>query len=218
MYQTYKRARRLARRVLDSNPIPAFRGLYQGFLLRSGWWRSVRENLAVDAAGQPLPWFTYPAISFITPRIRANMKVFEFGSGASTLWWAQRVRKVVACEHYASWVEKLRAQAPANVTIHHVELVPNGDYCRTAARSDEQFDIIVIDGRDRVNCALNSIGSLKPGGVIIWDNADRDKYQRGYDYLMSNGFRRIDFTGLGPIMYEPWSTAVFYRRENCLGI
>lgn len=218
MYHTYKRARRFARRMLDSNPVPAFRGLYQGFLLKSGWCRSVRENLAVDAAGQPLPWFTYPAIAFLSPRVRPAMRVFEFGAGASTLWWAKRVREVVACEHYASWVEKLRAEAPGNVTLRHVELESDGDYCRTAARCGERFDVIVIDGRDRVNCALHSVEALSDAGVIIWDNADRAKYQRGYDFLTERGFRRIDFTGLGPIMCEPWTTAVFYRDGNCLGI
>jgi hypothetical protein len=81
-----------------------------------------------------------------------------------------------------------------------------------------EFDIVVIDGRDRVSCARNSLGALKPDGVIVWDNADREEYRPGYQFLESNGFRRLDFAGLGPLNAYQSTTAVFYRDSNCLGI
>jgi hypothetical protein len=80
------------------------------------------------------------------------------------------------------------------------------------------FDAIVIDGRDRVNCCKNSLGALKAAGVIIWDNSERPDYQEGYDFLINNGFKRIDFGGIGPINPDAWCTSVFYRSNNCLGI
>jgi hypothetical protein len=80
------------------------------------------------------------------------------------------------------------------------------------------FDIIVIDGRDRVNCAKNSLGALKEDGVIIWDNSERSKYAEGYAFLKDNGFKRIEFTGIGPVNSFAWSTTVFYRNKNCLAI
>ncbi|HAY39752.1 MAG TPA: FkbM family methyltransferase, partial [Desulfobacteraceae bacterium] len=80
------------------------------------------------------------------------------------------------------------------------------------------FNIIVIDGRDRVNCAKNSLKALKGDGVIIWDNSEREYYQEGYSYLIQNGFRRLDFEGLGPIGIREWCTSIFYRDNNCFEI
>ena len=101
--------------------------------------------------------------------------------------------------------------------LHH-ELVHGGEYSKTILRYNNAFDIIVIDGRDRVNCARNCLGALKDNGVVIWDNSDRDKYEEGYAYLVQNGFNRLDFDGLGPINCDGWRTSVFYRQNNCLGI
>ena len=81
-----------------------------------------------------------------------------------------------------------------------------------------EFDCVVIDGRDRVNCARHALGALTAGGVIVWDNSDRDCYQEGFDFLRDHGFRRIDFWGLGPINAYPWCTSIFYRDGNCLGL
>jgi hypothetical protein len=36
--------------------------------------------------------------------------------------------------------------------------------------------------------------------------------------LLKNDFRRLDFTGLGPINASPWCTSIFYRRKNCFDI
>lgn len=42
---------------------------------------------------------------------------------------------------------------------------------------------MVIDGRNRVACAHECITELSENGVIISDNTDRLKYQKGYDRL-----------------------------------
>ena len=66
-------------------------------------------------------------------------------------------------------------------------------YAGEIAAYPGQFDILVIDGRDRVNCIKNGIGALRPGGVVIWDNSDREEYRSGYDLLTAAGFGRLDF-------------------------
>jgi hypothetical protein len=183
-----------------------------------GWIRSRRTKRPVDRRGRPIPWYTYPAIEFVRPRLRPTMRVFEFGSGNSTLWWADRVAAVMSVEHNPAWATKMAAQVPPNVTYLHVPLEPNGAYCRAAQSAPDAFDIIVIDGRDRVNCAREGLASLRSDGVIIWDNSDRLKYRPGFEYLEEHGFRRIQFSGHGPINAHSWETSVFYRSENCFGI
>lgn len=41
---------------------------------------------------------------------------------------------------------------------------------------DNHFDFILIDGRARVECALNAIPKLKDGGILVLDNSDRRRY------------------------------------------
>ena len=197
-------------------------GLYslkvRGPLLEDGWFASFDQRRSVDREGNPIPYITYPALEFLTRRIRPEMSVFEYGSGASTLWWASRVAEVIACEHNEEWYQEIAAQAPSNVTLLHVPLEYGGAYCQTILRYASRFDVVVVDGRDRVRCAKNSLAALKSGGVILWDNSDREKYREGCQFLQDSGFRRIEFIGPTPLENQKSETSVFYRSDNCLGI
>lgn len=199
--------------------------LYSLFMLRQagplredGWFRSFREKAPVDAAGNPLPWITYPALEFLRHRVLGDMSVFEYGCGASTLWWAARVTEVVSVEHDRGWYEKVVSCAPGNVTVTHVPLDYGGAYAGKIAEHVQRFDIVVLDGRDRVNCSRNSLASLKDGGVIIWDNSDREEYEEGFRFLFDHGFRKIEFVGFAPGIVDRMETGIFYRPGNCLGI
>jgi hypothetical protein len=171
-----------------------------------------------DAIGNPLPWFTYPAIRFLRDRTQRHFRVFEYGAGQSTLWWSSRVAEVVACEHDPDWYRRCSRIAPLNVKLIYRELECGGQYCRAAAEEKTLFHIIVIDGRDRINCAKESLVALSNDGVLIWDNTEREKYVPGIKYLESIGFRRLDLWGIGPAGYHEWCTTFFYRSPNCLGL
>jgi predicted O-methyltransferase YrrM len=142
----------------------------------------------------------------------------QYGCGTSTLWWAERVSDLVVCEHDRDWFDRIKRDAPCNVTMIYKELVYGGEYSEAILGFKDCFDIVVIDGRDRVRCAKNALKALKEDGVIIWDNTERNKYQEGFDYLKAEGFKRIDFWGTGPVGIAKWCTTVFYRRNNCLEI
>jgi hypothetical protein len=187
-------------------------------LLHQGWFESFRAGLPVDARGEPLPWYTYPAIRFIGERVQPGMTVFEYGSGNSTLWWGRRVAQVCTCEHDRAWHDAMQPRFPSNVDAQFAPLDDSGLYADAAVRSGRQYDVIVIDGRQRVQCARSAMRALKPGGVMIWDNSERDEYAPGQRSLQEAGFRRIDFWGMGPINTYGWSTSVFYRDGNCFGL
>jgi len=189
-----------------------------GYLRETGWLRSYLRSSAMDAGGQPIPWIVYPCIHFLAGRIHQELTVFEYGCGNSTLWWASRVKHVVACEHDRAWYEKVRNEIPGNVTLKHFELSPDGAYARSICDYRNSLDIVMIDGRDRVNCAKHAIHALNEHGVIIWDNSERKEDAAGQAFLMQAGFRRLDFYGLGPINPYAWQTSIFYRPSNCLGI
>lgn len=192
--------------------------LTQGPLRSDGWLRSLREGQPVDEMGRLIPWLTYPAIDFLARRVRPEWRVFEYGCGNSTLWWAERVAEVKSCEHDREWFERIRARAPARVEMHHVPLDESGDYARTAARWPGRFDVVVIDGRDRVRCVEATLIALRESGVVVWDNSDREEYREGYQLLAQAGFRKVPFIGMIPILNQKLETGIFYRDGNVLGL
>jgi len=204
---------------LTSKLVAIYSLIWKGsYLNRVGWFESFRQNMPCEENKRALPWFTYGSIAFLEKRINKEMYVFEYGSGNSTIWWSGRVSNVVSCEHDREWYSHMKSKFANNVEYLHFDLVPGGDYSKEILKYKDTFDIVVIDGRDRVTCVKNSIPALKSNGVIIWDNSDRDEYTEGYDFLASNLFKRLDFVGMGPINTEGWCTSIFYRSNNCMGI
>jgi hypothetical protein len=187
------------------------------YLRASGWWNSVLTGQCVGAQGEALPWITYPCIKFLEERVGPEMAVFEFGSGNSTLWWATRVAKVISCEDDPAWYQRMKSALPANAALILADAA-GGEYANTIFGHQSAFDIVVIDGSDRVMCASNALGALKDDGIIIWDNSDRAEYVDGFRMLASQGFRRLDFAGMAPLVMFESVTSIFYRQRNCLAI
>ncbi len=189
-----------------------------GYLKETGWIESFIHGMPVDKYLNPLPWVTYPYIDFISDRLNPDMEVFEFGSGNSTIWYANRVKSVISVEHDKSWYEYMLLRIPKNVTLIFMELDYGGKYSKCIHNFEQNFDIIIIDGRDRVNCIKNSILKLKDRGVIILDDSERIEYNEGIKDLLNKGFKRIDFWGISPGLFYKKCTTIFYKENNCLGI
>ena len=84
------------------------------YLRRAGWFESYRARAPVDVSGAPIPLLTYPAIEFLARRVDSSSSVFEYGSGSSTLSWANRVKHVESVEHDERWYGRIRRSAPGN--------------------------------------------------------------------------------------------------------
>lgn len=194
-------------------------GVRRGYLKRIGWVRSGWANACVDAHGDPVPWYTYPAIDFLLGRVQPSMRVFEYGSGQSTHWWAQRVQSVHAVEDDSSWFERVSSRLPSNVDLRLAD-ASGGDYAHSISKRGDVFDVVVIDGSARNDCASACVPFLAPDGVIIWDNSDAiHLFGEGLEFLENKGFRRIDFNGLTPLNMDPSATSVLYRPgQNSFGI
>lgn len=189
-----------------------------GYLKEIGWINSSNRQMPLDEHNNPLPWVTYPFIDFIEERLTNNLEVFEFGSGNSTLWYAGKVRFVTSVEHDDSWYKKIKSTMPNNVALHYQKLEYAKEYAAFAASQHKHFHIIIVDGRDRVNCIMNAVNSLTEDGVIVLDDSERAPYQEGIDFLIMKGFKKIDFWGISPGFFYKKCTTVFYRSDNCLGI
>lgn len=190
----------------------------KGYLAQIGWFKSFDSHTPVDNQGKPIPWVTYSFIDFITGRLQPTHRVFEFGSGNSTFFYADHVEKVVSVEHDKAWFEKVQQNRPANAEIIFSELATDAAYCRTPLKLNQEFDIIIVDGRDRVNCCKQCLPALSLNGVVVLDDSEREHYREAIDFLQDKGFKQLSFSGISPGLFYLKSTSVFYRENNCLGI
>lgn len=190
----------------------------KGYLSEIGWFKSFESKSPLGLNSEPIPWVTYSFIDFIADRIQKEHTVFEFGSGNSTIYYAQRAQKVVSVEHDKAWFDKISLSTPANSEMIYCELQKNGDYSKMPESLGLKFDIIIVDGRDRVNCCLHSLGALTEQGVVILDDSEREQYAVAISFFKQEGFRELSFSGISPGLFYRKSTSVFYKDKNCLGI
>lgn len=167
-----------------------------------------------------LPWFSQAAIRFLDGHVQPGMRVFEYGAGGSTLFFASRGAEVTSTENVAEWLDRIREVLPAEleskVTLQHrpfdfhdVKDFDNSEYLNSMP--DEPFDIIVVDGEEhktktRPTCFQHAQSRVKSGGIIILDDSWR------YQELVheSKAKKVIDFRGTGPCRPGVTSTAVFF--------
>lgn len=188
------------------------------YLHTTGWLRSIDEGRPVNDEGLPIPWINYAASGFISNRLSTDHNVFEFGSGNSTGFLAERVQHVTSVEGDAEWYAEVSQNPPANVTLIYQAHDVDGHYCRSISETSSRFDVVLVDGRDRVNCMREGASCLTDRGVLILDDSDRERYSEGLELLDSLGFASIFFDGLKPTHAHPSRTTVFYRPGNCLRI
>lgn len=54
------------------------------------------------------PWITFAAIRFLENVLHRGMRVFEYGMGGSTLFFAKRAGEVVSVDHDPMWMARVR--------------------------------------------------------------------------------------------------------------
>jgi len=189
-----------------------------GYLIDIGWFEAFKSGSSINKNLEPVPWVTYPFIDFIEGRLNKTMKVFEYGSGFSTLFYTERTLSVTSVEHNADWFEKMKSLVPPNSDIIYCEDDIDGFYSKAVRTKGEQYDLIIVDANDRVNCTKQALSALSDSGVIILDDSEREEYGEGFDFMTSNNFKHLDFSGISPGCFIRKATTVFYRHNNCLNI
>ena len=190
----------------------------QSYTRYTGWIESLKHGYPCSSNGSEIPWMNYPTVTFLKERLSKDLSLFEFGSGYSTLFYAQLVRVVISVEHDRSWLNLMESKMPDNVSLIHREEDINRVYCRSITEFDREFDVVIVDGKDRMNCVKQAIRKLSPVGVIILDDTGRKKYIEIVDYANKKGFLNLSLEGLKPNSRKVHRTTIFYRRDNCLNI
>lgn len=174
-----------------------------------GQYRSIKTGLPVSRSGEAIPWYTYPAIAFLEVFDYSGKRVFEYGSGNSTLWWRRRGAFIVAVDHDRDWYNRMRChEAPGLELRLHEE---KDAYIRSVREQGGVWDVIIVDGRHRKECAAEALDHLTADGMIILDNSDW--HPQCAAILRSADLIQIDFAGFGPVNNYTWVTSVFLRRS-----
>lgn len=155
-----------------------------------------------------IPWLTESAIVFLDSFLDDTKCVLEFGAGGSTIWMVPRCKELVTVEHDAEWLDRVSPHIVAGNWTSMLCPKPYATVCD--GFDDNSFDLVLVDGRDRVLCTEASIRLIKPGGILMLDNSERGGYDavgttlcREWNVVTSTQ-RQKDSEGF---VYENWSTS-----------
>ena len=184
--------------------------MHNGYLLEIGWYDTLFKKKIIDKEGKPIPWTTYSFIEFIKSYLKPDMFLFEYGSGNSTLFYADYVQQLISVEHDPKWYDKIKFLISDNCKLIFSEITSEEYVCPDELKKNK-FDVIIIDGRRRNECIMKSELSLKETGIMVLDDSERIHYAEGIGYLTDKGYKRIDFWGIAPRYFHNKCTTVFYK-------
>lgn len=199
------------------------------------WFRSLLPRHT--PLSESIPWMTFRAIRWLKSYLGKDMDVFEYGAGGSTLFFARRARTVVSVENDPQWhdiiARALRERGISNCDLRLVRAEPRSapqgvaygptSYSSTTpdladfsfeayvrsidSHPDRSFDLVSVDGHSRFSCVARAAPKVRPGGYLLLDNSDWQKYAGIMAYLAE--FTRTDFDGAGPFQPTGWRTSVW---------
>ena len=158
-----------------------------------------------------VPWLTDGAIAAMDDYLTPEMNVLEFGAGGSTVWFSKRCR-VVPVGHDRKGFD---SNANDTNTSNSQQIVCPRPYCDVCDRwEDGAFDLVLVDGRDRVLCAEKALRLIKPGGLLVVDNYERRHY-RDIGNVLCRDWKRTDHEQTEPnswgFWYETWLTTIWEK-------
>jgi len=139
--------------------------------------------------------------------INKESRVLEYGSGRSTIKLSEIAKSVVSVEHQKAWYDELKPTLPENVELILAE--PDLDYIEGAHENERSegndgtyeefetyirsalekapYDVVIIDGRARVECARICKELCHKDSHIFVHDFERQEYQPIRDILEHAG-------------------------------
>jgi predicted O-methyltransferase YrrM len=151
-----------------------------------------------------VPWMPQSTVEILDDMLLKTDRCLEWGSGASTTWFADRCASILSVEHDPEWYQRVRAELtehgrdPDSVRLLSLEPTSRpaeSPYVRAVDEfADGELDVCFVDAEHRPTCMLEAMPKLKTGGVLILDDV------QGYiDHPSRSTYSR---EGLGPLNDE----------------
>src|SRR5262249_53415420 len=125
------------------------------------------------------PWLVPESVKYLEGLICPGMQVLEWGSGRSTVWLAERGARLVSIEGDYAWYVKVSSKLKERNLLERVELrfaeasTFESYTAPLAGLSTQAFDLVLVDGPFRNECLTIAPRYIRPGGILVLDNADR---------------------------------------------
>jgi hypothetical protein len=183
-----------------------------------------------------VPWVVFGAKEYLSRLIKRGCNVFEYGMGGSTLFFLDSGCHLISVEHDSEWGQRLslligNIQCWSPVIIKPKKLLkPDAnseyrssfpgyedsdfeDYVRyICMQPDDSLDIVMIDGRARSSALAIAVPKVAPSGVIVLDNAERDRYADDVNKILAQGWHEKRLFGPGPyVRNEYWDTTFLFK-------
>ena len=171
------------------------------------------------------PIIPYTAQQKLDSLMHKRMRVIEFGSGQSTLWYSKRCGEIYSHETTDKWFDKvsdsLQKHNCQNATLTRWDGISFTDEIKTPAP-----DLIIVDGINRVLCTEYAIKHAKDGTWIYLDNSDKDMSSPSPDREMrvcetlllnfsSEEKRKVEyFTGFAPAQAFAEQGMLIHPKSN----
>jgi predicted O-methyltransferase YrrM len=153
------------------------------------------------------------------------MRVLEWGAGGSTLFFALAGCAITSLETDRCWFELVRAHLIRNSLSAAVDLrlvalasLLDGDFAAyLGCVCEAAWDVVLVDGSEskiptRMRCISAAAGHVRPGGLLVLDDAWRNAYSSAPDLLRE--YTRHQFWGLGPARLGVGKTDVYVRDTD----
>lgn len=191
--------------------------LHPGDAARYFWHNLIVRRMPLELS---LPWWSYSAIHALDAFLWKGARVFEYGSGGSTLYLLKQGARITVIEDDESWYKEIVSRIPER--LHgaiDMRLVAcdwsdaggfsGSDYLN--ALTPGEFDLVIVDGPDpdfgkRPLCFHHAETCIREGGLIVLDD-----FWRYRSLLGSHRARSVKVCeGVGPGRFGVTSTALFY--------
>ena len=116
-----------------------------------------------------LPCWAPGAADYLASLLAGTEIVFEWGSGASTVWLSDKVERLYTMEHDKKWLAKvMEIRGPVVLPFH--QAISDPEYVTTALRVMHP-DVWLIDGYRRIDCLALVMEHKRKGDIIVCDDA-----------------------------------------------
>ena len=170
-----------------------------------GFLESSKKNIPVNDKNEIMPMYTYPCYEWLNSIDWNGSKVFEYGTGYSTIWWQNKNVDYHAVEDNKQWHDMIEDKT-------NIEYKPgHHKYIESIYKYDFKFDVIVIDGVVRFDCIKPALEKIKDDGIIIFDNTDWHKNSK--EELDRSDLIPIHFHGFKPLHVDSETTSCYVNRK-----
>jgi len=145
-----------------------------------------------------VPNMSEEVLAFLKSIIKKNYRILEFGSGGSTIWFAQNAQNVTSFESQIDWYRAIKKRLK-ELKLNNVDLRYEPNYIFEGYKEKNGiFDFILVDTQawidkkiveSRLLCIRTSHKYLKKGGWLLLDDSSTKICKKAVVFMNKLGWK-----------------------------